>query len=71
MDEDNPLMQIETKDGRVTSIKYVKDVEMAAIVEEFVGWWELNREGSVNRTYDYVDKIVKRMRETLQKGEVK
>ena len=37
----------------------------ASLVEEFVGWWELNRDGSVNRAYNYVDKFVKRTREAL------
>ena len=53
---EGPLMKIDVKDGQVTSIKLVKDIELAVAVEEFVGWWDLNRDGSVNRTFDYIDK---------------
>jgi hypothetical protein len=34
--------------------------DLVALVEDFTGWWHLNRDGSVNRTYDYIDKTVKR-----------
>jgi hypothetical protein len=44
----------------------VKKEEVADVAEEFVGWWGLNREGSVNRAYDYIDKIVKRLRSALE-----
>lgn len=36
------------------------------IAEEFTGWWHLNRDGSTNRAYDYIDKIVKRFRKALE-----
>jgi hypothetical protein len=35
-------------------------------IEELVGWWGLNREGSVNRSYDYIDKMTKRLRVQLE-----
>ncbi len=38
------------------------------LVEELVGWWELNREGSVNRAYDYLDKTLKRLSAALPAG---
>lgn len=35
--------------------------ELLLLVDEFCGWWHLNREGNVNATYDYIDKMVKRL----------
>lgn len=35
--------------------------ELLLLVDEFCGWWHLNREGSVNAAYDYIDKLVKRL----------
>ena len=34
--------------------------ELAGLVEEFIGWWHLNRDRA-NRAYDYIDKLVKRL----------
>ena len=62
---DNALMKVTVKEGQIINIERVNN-PLAEIVEEFVGWWHLNREGSVNRTYDYVDKIIKRMRGALE-----
>ncbi len=38
---------------------------LCELVEELVGWWHLNRDGSVNRTYDYLDKMTKKLRDAL------
>lgn len=62
----DPLMKIEVKDGQTTSITRVASDELTAIVEEFVGYWHLNREQSVNKTYDYIDKITKRLRAAME-----
>jgi hypothetical protein len=32
---------------------------LLSLVEDFAGWWHLNREGSVNRTYAHIDTFVK------------
>ncbi len=34
-------------------------------IEDFCGWWHMNREGSVNRTYDHIDKTVKQLEAAL------
>ena len=60
------LLSIGHRDGCIREHEPVDMDTVEELVEEFVGWWELNREGSVNRTYDYIDKMVKRMRVVME-----
>ena len=46
-------------------LKQLPSSRLEEAVEEFVGWWHLHREGSVNAAYDYIDKMTKRLRELL------
>lgn len=52
-------------DAPVAPVEADSREPLDVIVEEFVGWWGNNREGSVNRTYDAVDKFVRRLRAAL------
>jgi hypothetical protein len=40
--------------------------QLDELVEEFNGWWHLNREGSVNATYARIDRFTKAAREILE-----
>lgn len=51
--------------ARLTRRDQQAEGELDVLVEEFVGWWHLNREGSVNAAYDYLDKMTKKLREAL------
>jgi len=39
--------------------------KLSEVVEEFAGWWGLNREGSVNASYARIDEFVKNVQEIL------
>ncbi len=51
--------------GSVGGLNAAPPWQLCELVEELVGWWHLNRDGSVNRTYDYLDKMTKKLRDAL------
>ena len=44
-------------------------LDLITLVEDFNGWWHLNREGSVNATYAHIDAFTKQARALIERSD--